>query len=88
MKRVKWYFIAPLILLYLIIEFSFLAANITKFMDGGYVTLFIASVLIGIMSTWYLAKQISKNYTKMVKIDNYKKVLAELSLDLSIPKFD
>ena len=87
MKRVKWYFIAPLILLYLIIEFSFLAANITKFMDGGYVTLFIASVLIGIMSTWYLAKQISKNYTKMVKIDNYKKVLAELSLDLSIPKY-
>ncbi len=87
MKRVQWYFIAPLILLYLIIEFSFLAANITKFMDGGYVTLFIASVLIGVMSTWYLAKQISKNYTKMVKIDNYKKVLAELSLDLSIPKY-
>ena len=87
MKRVQWYFIAPLILLYLIIEFSFLAANITKFMDGGYVTLFIASILIGVMSTWYLAKQISKNYTKMVKIDNYKKVLAELSLDLSIPKY-
>ena len=87
LKRVKWYFIAPLILLYLVIEFSFLAANITKFMDGGFVTLFIAIVLIGIMSTWYLAKKISKNYTKMVKIDSYKKVLAELSLDLSIPKY-
>jgi len=87
MKRVKWYFIAPLILLYLVIEFSFLAANITKFMDGGYVTLFIATLLIAIMSTWYLAKKISKNYTKMVKIDSYKKVLAELSLDLSIPKY-
>jgi KUP system potassium uptake protein len=87
MKRVKWYFIAPLILLYLVIEFSFLAANITKFMDGGFVTLFIAIVLISVMSTWYLAKKISKNYTKMVKIDNYKKVLAELSVDLSIPKY-
>jgi KUP system potassium uptake protein len=87
LKRVKWYFIAPLILLYLVIELSFLAANITKFMDGGFVTLFIAIVLIGIMSTWYLAKKISKNYTKMVKIDSYKKVLAELSLDLSIPKY-
>ncbi len=87
LKRVKWYFIAPLILLYLVIEFNFLAANITKFMDGGFVTLFIAIVLIGIMSTWYLAKKISKNYTKMVKIDSYKKVLAELSLDLSIPKY-
>jgi len=87
MKRVKWYFIAPLIVLYLAIEFSFLAANIVKFMDGGYVTLFIATILIGIMTTWYLAKKISKNYTKIVKIDTYKKVLAELSVDLSIPKY-
>ena len=39
------------------------------------------------MTTWYLAKQISKNYTKFVKIDSYKKVLAELSVDLSIPKY-
>lgn len=87
MKRVKWFVIAPLILLYLIIEFSFLAANITKFMDGGYVTLFIATVLIGIMTVWFLAKKISKAYTKIVKIDSYKKVLAELSVDLSIPKY-
>ena len=55
MKRVKWYFIAPLIITYLAIEFSFLAANIVKFMDGGFVTLFIALLLIGIMSTWYLS---------------------------------
>ena len=87
MKRVKWYFIAPIILIYLTIELSFLAANIVKFLDGGFVTLFIALVLIGIMSTWFLAKRISKNYTKIVKINEYKKVLAELSVDLSIPKY-
>ncbi|HLP63925.1 KUP/HAK/KT family potassium transporter [Flavobacterium sp.] len=87
MKRVKWYFIAPLILVYIIIEFSFLSANIVKFLDGGYVTLLIAIILIGIMSTWYLAKKISKSYTKIVKINDYKKVLADLSVDLSIPKY-
>ncbi|WP_396157434.1 KUP/HAK/KT family potassium transporter [Flavobacterium sp.] len=87
MKRVKWYFIAPIITLYFTIEVSFLIANITKFMDGGYVTLIIAILLIGIMSTWFLAKKISKSYTKIVKINDYKKVLAELSLDLSIPKY-
>jgi KUP system potassium uptake protein len=87
MKRVKWYFIAPIILVYLTIELSFLAANIVKFLDGGFVTLFIALLLIGIMSTWFLAKRISKNYTKIVKINEYKKVLAELSVDLSIPKY-
>jgi len=87
MKRVKLYFIVPLISLYLVIEFSFLYANITKFLHGGFVTLIIAFALIGIMATWYLAKQISKNYTNFVKIEDYKKVLAELSVDLSIPKY-
>ncbi|PWA07380.1 KUP/HAK/KT family potassium transporter [Flavobacterium psychrotolerans] len=87
MKRVKLYFIMPLIAIYTVIEFSFFMANITKFAEGGYVTLFIAILLILIMTTWYLAKQISKNYTKFVKIDDYKKVMAELSVDLSIPKY-
>jgi KUP system potassium uptake protein len=71
----------------LLIELSFFVANITKFADGGYVTLIIAIALISIMTTWYMAKQISKTYTKFVKIDSYKKVLAELSVDLSIPKY-
>ena len=87
MKRVSWYFITPLILLYLVLEMSFLFANLKKFSHGGYVTIFIAFVLIGIMATWFRAKRISKNYTKMVKIAEYKKVLAELSVDLSIPKY-
>jgi KUP system potassium uptake protein len=87
MKRVQWYFIVPLIIIYLTIEFSFLGAILPKFYDGGYVTLFIAIVLIAVMSTWFLAKKISKNYTKIVKIESYKKVLAELSVDLSIPKY-
>jgi KUP system potassium uptake protein len=87
MKRVSLFILIPLISIYLLIEFSFLYANITKFAEGGYVTLIIAIALISIMTTWYLAKQISKNYTKFVKIDDYKKVLAELSVDLSIPKY-
>ena len=87
MKRVKLYFMVPLITIYLAIEFSFLYANITKFSEGGYVTLIIATLLIATMTCWYMAKQISKSYTKFVKIADYKKVMAELSVDLSIPKY-
>jgi len=87
MKRVKWYFIGAIVTVYLAIEFSFLFANIKKFGEGGYITLFIASALIAVMATWFRAKKISKNYTKMVKIDDYKKVLGELSSDMSIPKY-
>jgi KUP system potassium uptake protein len=87
LKRVKLYFMVPIITIYLIIEFCFLIANITKFTEGGYVTLIIALVLISIMSIWNSAKKINKSYTKFVKIEDYKKVLLELSTDLSIPKY-
>ncbi|MGO4816914.1 KUP/HAK/KT family potassium transporter [Flavobacterium sp. W22_SRS_FP1] len=87
MKRVKLYLIVPLIATYLLIEFSFLIANITKFTEGGYVTIIIAAALISIMTIWYLAKEINKTYTKIVKIEDYKKVLTELGADLSIPKY-
>ncbi|OUL62375.1 KUP/HAK/KT family potassium transporter [Flavobacterium sp. AJR] len=87
MKRVKLYFMVPLITIYLAIEISFLIANVTKFAEGGYVTLIIAAALISIMTIWFLAKKINKNYTKVIKIEDYKKVLMELSEDLSIPKY-
>ncbi|NBU81434.1 MAG: potassium transporter Kup [Flavobacteriaceae bacterium] len=87
MKRISWAIIGVVITLYLGIEISFLIANLDKFPHGGYVTLMIACLLIGIMTIWFLAKKISKAYTKIVKIDTYKKVLAELSVDLSIPKY-
>ena len=87
LKRVKLYFMIPIITIYLTIELGFLLANITKFAEGGYVTLIIASVLITIMTIWYFAKKINKSYTQIVKLDDYKKVLIELSDDLSIPKY-
>ena len=87
LKRVKLYFMVPLITIYLTIEIGFLIANVTKFTEGGYVTLIIASVLIFIMSIWNSAKKINRSYTKFVKIEDYKKVLVELSTDLTIPKY-
>jgi KUP system potassium uptake protein len=87
MKRVKLYFIMPLIAIYLVIEFSFLIANLKKFSHGGYVTLLIALMLVAVMTIWFLAKKINKIYTKIVKIDDFKKVIVELSADLSIPKY-
>ena len=86
-KRVNPVFIIAIIIFYLTIEFSFLVANMKKFWEGGNFTLTITAILIGLMATWWKAKKISKSYTKIVKIDHYKKVLAELSVDLSIPKY-
>jgi KUP system potassium uptake protein len=87
LKRVSWYIMSPIIGIFLFIEINFLIANLQKFMHGGYVTLLIAVGLIAIMCTWHLAKKISRKHTRIVKISDYTNVLAELSVDLSIPKY-
>lgn len=86
-KRLNRVFIGTIIVLFLSIEICFLIANANKIPDGGHITLGITVFVVAIMAIWYRAKMISKSYTKMVKIDHYKKVLAELSVDLSIPKY-
>ena len=87
MRRYNPFVITIIMLVYLTIEFSFLIANIRKFGEGGYVSMCIAGMLAIIMIVWHTAKKIRSDYTEFVKIDNYKKVLSELSNDLSIPKY-
>jgi len=87
MKKYNHILAISLISIYMLIELSFLYANLAKFMHGGYVTLIIAAVLISIMSVWHTAKKITRRYTEFVKVDKYKHVLAELSRDLTIPKY-
>ena len=86
-KRYPLWFVYGFAAIYLIVELSFLVANLEKFPKGGYITLFIAVLLAFVMTIWYLAKRIRRNYTEFVKIDKYKHVLAELSNDLTIPKY-
>ncbi|HRN99226.1 MAG TPA: KUP/HAK/KT family potassium transporter, partial [Flavobacterium sp.] len=86
-KRVNGWLIVGIVALYLFIEICFLIANMKKFWHGGNFTIAITTALVLLMAIWYKAKKISKAYTKMVRVDQYKKVLAELSVDLSIPKY-
>jgi len=87
MKRYNKFLILLVVAVYFTIEFSFLIANMSKFMHGGYVSLIIAGLLAGTMGVWHAAKRIRSEYTEFTKIDNYKNVLAELSNDDTIPKY-
>ncbi len=87
MKRYNRFLIYFIITMYLIIEVSFLAANLSKFANGGWITLLIALCLITIMAVWFLAKKIRHRYVDMVKIDDYKQMLADLSNDNTIQKY-
>jgi KUP system potassium uptake protein len=87
MKRYNKYFIYCIITVYLTIELSFLAANLSKFSHGGWITLLIAFCLIMVMSIWYLAKKIQTRYVEMVKLADHQSKLMDLSRDESLTKY-
>ncbi|MFI5203301.1 MAG: KUP/HAK/KT family potassium transporter [Flavobacteriales bacterium] len=86
-KRYPVPLVMLLLLLYLFIEGSFLAANLKKFSDGGWITLLIAAILVGLMLIYHEGKKIRRRYVEFVKIEHYKELIAELSVDMSIPKY-
>jgi len=72
---------------YLLIEITFLVANLDKFPHGGYVTLFLGGALFLIMFIWFKARKIKNRYVEFVRLEHYTPNLGELSSDRSIPKF-
>lgn len=87
MKRYNKWFIFGIITVYLIIEFSFLAANLSKFSHGGWITLLIAFVLMSVMTIWFLAKKIGQRYVDMVELADHQSKLIDLIHDESLTKY-
>ena len=86
-RKIPVYLIAILLGVYLIIEGSFLTANLNKFLNGGWFTILLAGVIFLIMYIWYRGRKIKNGFTEFVNIENYFEVLKELKQDQSIPKF-
>jgi KUP system potassium uptake protein len=82
-KPLIWGFVGT----YLIIELSFLIAQMDKFLRGGWISLMIAVILSTIMFIWYYARKIRNRYVEFVRLADYLPILEDLSHDLSIPKY-
>ncbi len=87
LKRYNPIFIVCVITLYAIVELSFFYANLSKFSHGGWITLLIAGSLMLVMAIWFFAKKIRQRYIDVVRLDDYKQFLIDLSRDESIPKY-
>ena len=72
---------------YLIIESSFLFANLDKFPHGGFVTLIVGGALFAIMYVWYRSRKVKNRYVEFVRLENYIPQILELSTDRTVPKF-
>jgi KUP system potassium uptake protein len=86
-KRVPKLVVLLFLCWYLLFEGTFFAANLLKFVDGGYITIIMASILFAIMFTVIKAKEIKNRFVQNVPITNFLDQLITLSNDESIPKY-
>ena len=86
-KKIDMWWILLFLAVYVSLEGSFLVANLQKFWHGGYVSLFIAGIIIIIMWVWFRATRIKKKLTEYEKLSDYIEPLKELSKDETIPKY-
>ncbi len=71
-----------------VIEAIFLLASLTKFLKGGYITLIIMLLILGIMVVWYFGNKFRERYqdeSEYVTLTDYLSQLQALSRDESIP---
>jgi KUP system potassium uptake protein len=87
LKKINPYLIGLFIISYLVIESTFLVANLLKFAHGGWITIAIASAFFIIMYGWHNARKLRNSFFVFVKISDYMDVITALSKDKSVPKY-
>jgi len=87
MKRYSKLTINAFIAVYLCVELAFLVSNLEKIPEGGWISLFIATVIALVMWAWYDARKIRNSYVEFVQLNDYLDLLCELKQDLSVPKY-
>lgn len=85
-KRPK-FLIVGFVIIYFIIEGTFLVANLQKFSHGGWFTVMLAGILFFMMYVWYRGRILKKKFLIFTKISEYQQVLIDLHNDTSVPKY-
>ena len=67
------------------LEGTFFLSSLSKFQRGGYVALFIAAVLFGIMVVWYRGTAIENSQAVYLKVRDYVGRMGRLREDTGIP---
>jgi KUP system potassium uptake protein len=85
--RRKVWIIAIFLIVYLSIEGAFLAANLAKFIHGGWFTLLLAGIIAFVMYAWQRGRRIKNQFTRFVKIEDYVQTIKDISKDTTIQKY-
>jgi KUP system potassium uptake protein len=70
----------------LMIEGSFLIANLHKFRYGGWFTLLLALLYFMVMLGWYFGRKIKNRYITFSNLAEFKSLITDLHNDKTVPK--
>jgi KUP system potassium uptake protein len=87
LRQVSFVWIGLLVVVYFTIEGSFLAANLRKFPEGGYVSVLMSLLLLAVMVSWIQGSRLRDSFIKYVPLTDWLPLLKELSADTSVAKF-
>lgn len=73
--------------IFLAIELSFLAANLQKVSEGGWLTLLLGFSLFAVMYIWWRGRKMKSDILSFVKLSDYLPLLIKLSTDEKLPKY-
>jgi KUP system potassium uptake protein len=85
-RKLNIFFRFFLLALFLTIEGTFLYANLHKFMDGGWLTIMLASFFFIVMYGWYFGRKIKNKFITFTSLRKEVEVIHELSMDYNVPK--
>lgn len=86
-RKVNRIIIAFVMIVFGLVEASFLYSNLLKFAKGGFIALLIAAIFIALMYICFRSAIIKKRLTEFVKVNSFKDKLISLSKDTSLPKY-
>lgn len=86
-KRVPVALTALITFIFLTIEAAFFVANLEKFPEGGFISVFVGFILFAIMWLWYKGRQLRRSLTIMEDAAPFYETLQELSSDKTLPQY-
>jgi len=86
-KKVNMLLVIAITGLFLTVESTFLAANLVKFEEGGWISVTMGLILMGMMIFWYRGESIKAQLIHYDSLPDNLPLLKQLSNDNEIPKF-
>jgi KUP system potassium uptake protein len=86
LRRAGVVWIGLLLLVYFTVEGSFLAANLRKFSQGGWLSVLLSALLLLVMVSWIQGRRLYQDLYKYVPLAEWLPRLQKLSADESVPR--